>query len=133
MAEIATKKPFRHAVLTVGSAALVAAGVIFYLVRLREWAASLIIILVPALVLLPLISARYKEGPRPEPTPEQHRKSAILWGSLSLVCILTNLLDHRTGWNAVLWWALAIGWLVQALQRLRRAHRGSIGGSGMPQ
>src|SRR5690349_20738843 len=115
MAETVLKKAFWHAVLTVVPAALVAAGVIFCLVGFQEWAACIILVVVPALILLPLVSARYREGPRPEPTPKELRKRAMLWSFLSFMYILAILVDHKTGWNAVLKWAIALAWLVGAL------------------
>jgi hypothetical protein len=96
MPEMPAEKAFWHATFTVGIAALIVAGFLLYLVgpHAEEWPAFVVVILVPAILLFPLVYHRYQRGPQPQPTPRQHRKSAILFGWVSAAAWLAIALDH---------------------------------------
>ncbi|HET6935211.1 MAG TPA: hypothetical protein VFI72_10255, partial [Candidatus Angelobacter sp.] len=85
MPEMPAQKAFWHATFTVGTAVLIVAGLVLYLVgHAEEWPAFIVVILVPAVLLFPLVYHRYQQGPQPQPTPRQHRKNAILFGCIAI-------------------------------------------------
>jgi peptidoglycan/LPS O-acetylase OafA/YrhL len=125
MPEMPAEKAFWHATFTVGIAALIVAGFLLYLVgpHAEEWPAFVVVILVPAILLFPLVYHRYQRGPQPQPTPRQHRKSAILFGCVATVYIFATIAEHKTGWRSRLGWVSAAAWLAIALDHLRRARQ----------
>jgi hypothetical protein len=128
------RKAFRHALATVGVAILLLAGFLFYLVGPHSelWPAFLMVILVPALILLPLVYRKYVNGPTPPLTRQQHINRFILQVLLSCVLAAGIFVDHPTGWRLVSQSCYSGGLLLGALGHLRRAYK-SEGNLSQPQ
>jgi hypothetical protein len=116
-------KAFWHAVATVGSALLIVCAPALYFLRsdLEVWLIFLLFMLVPALLLLPLIYHNYMKGPsRRRFSRRQHLVFAILFGALAIAYLGTKIHHSTRGWEAVSTWAIGGGWLLIAIDHLRR-------------
>jgi len=133
MPEISANKALREAALTVGTAFVIATGIILYLVHpyTKDWPALIyivpIIMALPALLLLPLVRHRYASGPPRALTPKQHIARACLFGCLAGVYVLAAIFDRgpQTGspYKLLLQWGIVGSWLVGAIDHLYRARR----------
>jgi hypothetical protein len=119
------KKAFRHALMTVGVAVLLVGGVVFYLTGWQSelWMVQLLVILVPALLLVPLVYRKYANGPPPPLTPQQHRTRAVLLGLLCSASVVVIFIDHRSGWGRVSQFCYSGALLVMALNHLRACRK----------
>jgi hypothetical protein len=119
------KKAFRHALMTVGLAVLLVGGFLLYLTGGRSdlWFAQVLVILVPALLLLPLVYRKYVNGPPPRLTPQQHLTRAVLLGLLGSAYVVAIFINHRSGWGRVSQFCYSGALLVTALDHLRRAYK----------
>jgi RsiW-degrading membrane proteinase PrsW (M82 family) len=129
MPDIPTEKALREAALTVGTAFVIATGIILYLVHpyTKDWPALIyivpIIMALPALLLLPLVRYRYASGPPRALTPKQHIARACLFGCLAGLYVL-GAIFHRGGKTESLYkWAIVGGWLATAIDNSYRALR----------
>lgn len=127
--EISEKRSFWHAALTVGTAALIAATFILYLVRsqLKEWPTLLllvpIVVAIPALLMLPLVHRGYQRGERPQRTPRQHLISAVCYGSAGIAGSVAIIADPKAGWRYIASWIYAGCWLLIAGYELYLANK----------
>jgi divalent metal cation (Fe/Co/Zn/Cd) transporter len=130
MTERPPAKPFRDAALTVGTAAVISAVLIFLQIHshVGEWPALIfivpILIAVPALLLLPIAYTRYKNGPPPRLSSSQHLTRALLWACLAALGIMAGFLKHES-WDLLLALAIEVTWLISAFDHFRKAFRKS--------
>jgi len=116
-------KAFWHAVATVGAAVLIVCMPAAYFLKLdtEAWLVFLLFMLVPALLLLPLIYHRYMQGPkRRQFTRRQHLVFTILFGALAVAYLVSNIRGSSKGLESVSTWAIGGGWLLFAVDHLRR-------------
>jgi hypothetical protein len=126
MPEMTSQKALRHAVATVGSAVLIVCALATYFLRAdtEMWLIFLVMILVPALLLLPLVYRRYMQGPRrPQLTRRQHITRTIMFGSLSIAYVAASVIDPTKSWRSVHTWIFGGAWMLMAIDHLRRAFK----------
>jgi peptidoglycan/LPS O-acetylase OafA/YrhL len=118
-------KAFWHAVLTIGLAVLLVAGFLLYLAgpHSENWPAFAVIILVPALIMLPFVYRKYVNGLPPPLTRQQHVKRAVILGLLACAYTAAIFVDHKTGWKFVWQCFYPGGVLLAALDHLWRAYK----------
>jgi O-antigen/teichoic acid export membrane protein len=118
------RKAFWHALTTVIIAAGVAAGFFFFLFgpHSKHWLALAIIIVLPALFMLPFVYSRYLSGsPRPAPPASYHYSQAILYFLIAVAfVVLHGIYPKVPGFRDS--WGYTGVWLIMALYHLYRAY-----------
>ena len=124
-------KALWHALMTVGLGVLLVAGFVLYVgsrsafwpAFVDLWPVLAIIFLVTALILLPFVYRKYRNGPPPPLTRRQHLERAAFLGVLACVYTLLIVFDNEPARHLVWKWLIAGGWLVSGLDHLRRAYK----------
>ena len=119
------KKAFRDALLTVGTAVLLVVAVLLYAAGPDSdlWPAFVVIILVPALVMVPFVYSRYVNGPPTPLTPQQHLNKAIQCGLFAVAYFALCWMKYGKDLKSVWTWINVAVWVLLALDHLRRAYK----------
>jgi FtsH-binding integral membrane protein len=119
------RKAFRHALLTVVTATLLAAVLLCFAVPLHplNLPVLVVIILVPSLLLVPFVQYRYMEAPHPPLTRKEHVKKAVWCGSIAVAYLVLNFTKHVRDVTSLWSWAYVGLFVLLSLNHLREAYR----------
>jgi len=124
MQEMTKQEAFWHALATVTAAALLMFSALLYFLspHYSYWPAVLLVVLIPALLLLPLACRQYKNG-RPLLTRRQYLNLSVLYGLVTAIYLGNDILNPRTGWRLVIALSGTGGWVLITLDHLWRAYK----------
>jgi hypothetical protein len=124
MQEMTKQEAFWQALATVIAAALLILSALLYLLspHYSYWPAVLLVVLIPALLLLPFVYRQYRNE-RPQLTRRQYLNRSVLYGLITAIYLGDNILDPRTGWRLVIALSGVGGWALITLDYLWRAYK----------
>ena len=124
MQEMTKQEAFWQALATVIAAALLGLSALLYFLspHYSYWPAVLLIVLIPALLLLPFVYRQYRNG-RPQLTRRQYLNRSVLYGLVTAIYLGDNILDPRMGWRLVIALSGVGGWALLTLDHLWRAYK----------
>ena len=124
MQEMTKKEAFWQALATVSAAALLMLSALLYFLspHYSYWPAVLLVVLIPALILLPFAYRQYRNG-RAQLTRRQYLNRSVLYGLITAMYLGNDILDPRTGWRLVIALSGVGGWALLTLDHLWRAYK----------